>query len=408
MVIEHQHFNIVKHWQGFMQSRQVADLCKTAIAKDSPQILHVLINQTRVHLDFKDLFMDAIIRAKFKSLDVLLPYLNRISIRDWLGLVEMASSKGCHTTLKSLLLSPILSTIHSSDVISQGWKRAVFLSIEKGRVDVVRFLISIRKDLGLEFVRLDVFLTHAVYEGSTHILWELLDMIPLNHELQKSESPRAQACTFLLTYYATSYETDSSLTLPSSGIKNLLKKDTKGILPILKGLVSRGGIIPNGRVFVSLLLMTVTWNLSASFDYFVDYFGDGFNITLQEHGQQILDGLLRMKDYISAQQDELNYQQSLLEEEEEMNQNFSNSSNNHDIFKLPGPLLLKRFCRLIKVNHVSSECSCPDVLSKCQYCEQCHENVNWNNDVSLKLKHKFVDVLQFLLNGEGMRPKIKH
>ncbi|KAJ3058956.1 hypothetical protein HDU99_006572, partial [Rhizoclosmatium hyalinum] len=213
---------------------------------------------------------EAIQGGKFKTLQVLLNDICMLDRESWLSLITLASSKGSHE-MTSLLLKTgelidqgwyIGSDLNTCEM--QGWKIAMDSAIVRGKVAMVEYLMNISMEF--KSLRVQSLILHhiqlAVQEGQTQILWILLDTpqsITMSSPTELSSS--------ILQYYADRYEKDYKLTLDKDYVKNIRGRDTKGVLPIFRGLISHRKAKFSPSVGRNLLLLAATWNLSATYDF---------------------------------------------------------------------------------------------------------------------------------------------
>ncbi|KAJ3070639.1 hypothetical protein HDU98_006339 [Podochytrium sp. JEL0797] len=270
---------------------------KHAIQMDRPKsVAHLLAIHREItpynSTHIKTFLQDAVIGAKFKSLTVLLNDVSLLDHESWLHLVTLAAAGGSHQMISTVLktgamLNPgVYLGTEAESFEMQGWKIAMDAAILKGKVDMVEYLMNISIELGTVNVR-GLIRHHvglAVREGQTAILWILLDSpqsITMSSTVGLAQS--------VLEYYAACYEADAGLVLDKEAVKNIRGRDTKGVLPVLRGLIAHRKATLSKSVGRSLLLMAATWNLPASFAFLEDH-----GACLGDAVEPILECLLRI------------------------------------------------------------------------------------------------------------------
>ncbi|KAJ3028121.1 UNVERIFIED_CONTAM: hypothetical protein HDU68_002442 [Siphonaria sp. JEL0065] len=250
-----------------------------AIQMDRPKSVAHLLSILREFSQYTStliaaLLQEAVIGGKFKSLSVLLNDISLLDRESWLHLVSLASAGGSHSMISLILKTGELldgaGRYNGSDVESyeqQGWGIAMDCAIQRGRPTLAEYLLNISIQLKTVKVKYMILnhLEMSVREGQTSIIWVLLDS-PQSIIMANS----AELATGILKYYALQYEKDTALCLDKEAVKNIRGRDTRGVLPIFRGLITQRKAKFSAQVGRSLLLMAITWNLSATYEFLED------------------------------------------------------------------------------------------------------------------------------------------
>ncbi|KAJ3235413.1 hypothetical protein HDU81_000554 [Chytriomyces hyalinus] len=235
------------------------------------------------------LLQDCVCGAKFKSLIVLLADIQELDRTSWLNLVKLASAGGSHDMISIILQSgAYLNKSHTTNASYEleGWKLGIESAILRAKASVVEHLMALAPTLKLGNLGdcMKGLIELALREGQIPILWTLVDT---------SESIAGVATEDMLLhtlqYYSDCYDQDVDLKMEER-VKNIRGRDTKGILPVLRGILSyRKFKTTPFIVRRNLLLLAVTWNLSATYSFLQDH---GFE--LGSDVEPIMECLLRL------------------------------------------------------------------------------------------------------------------
>ncbi|KAI8844628.1 hypothetical protein BJ741DRAFT_215542 [Chytriomyces cf. hyalinus JEL632] len=230
---------------------------------------HSKANYTNTPLlnSLNSLLQDCVCGAKFKSLKVLLGDIQELDRASWLNLVKLASAGGSHDMISIILQSgAYLNKSHSGDASyeMEGWKLGIESAILRAKASVVEHLMSLAPTLKLGNLgeRMKELIELALREGQIPILWTLVD----THESVAGVATE-DMLLHALQYYSNCYDQDVELKMEER-VKNIRGRDTKGILAVLRGILSYRKL--KSTPFIvrrNLLLLAVTWNLSATFSF---------------------------------------------------------------------------------------------------------------------------------------------
>ncbi|KAI9335494.1 hypothetical protein BDR26DRAFT_865855 [Obelidium mucronatum] len=255
---------------------------------------------------------EAVVGGKFKSLQVLLTDISWLDRTSWLKLVALASNGGSHEMIRLILKSGealeregerskssdtdcVNESVESESIVMQGWKLGMDCAIQRGRPAMVEYLLNLSRELEKSSMQLQHtiprYLELAAREGKTDILWTILDSAASVCGRDGGALPTAVNLLAgqVLIYYANQFEKDSSLVLDKEGIRNIRGRDSKGILPILRGLIRDRKASFSESVGRNLLLMAVTWNLPATYEFLEDQ-----GASLGDTAEPVVECLLRI------------------------------------------------------------------------------------------------------------------
>ncbi|KAJ3407316.1 hypothetical protein HDU80_009096 [Chytriomyces hyalinus] len=238
---------------------------------------------------YNNLLQDCVCGAKFKSLKVLLADIQELDRTSWLNLVKLASAGGSHDMISIILQSgAYLNNSHTGDASyeMEGWKLGIESAILRAKASVVEHLMSLAPTLKLRNLGdcMKGLIELALREGQIPILWTLVD----THESVAGVATE-DMLLHALQFYSDCYDQDVELKMEER-VKNIRGRDTKGILAVLRGIISYRKL--KATPFVvrrNLLLLAVTWNLSATFSFLQD---NGFE--LGNDVEPIMECLLRL------------------------------------------------------------------------------------------------------------------
>ncbi|KAI8618192.1 hypothetical protein BC830DRAFT_1079373 [Chytriomyces sp. MP71] len=149
----------------------------------------------------------------------------------------------------------------------EGWILGMESAIMRSNVSMIEYLMQLATDLPIKIsCKIKGLIELTLREGQTSILWILLDAPAALTGFTKAELAR-----HVLEYYASCYEQDAQLTIDKDFVKNIRGRDTKGILPVLRGIVSHRGIPLPSTTMRNLLLMAATWNLNSTYGFLEEY-----------------------------------------------------------------------------------------------------------------------------------------